>query len=265
MKNKMGFRHKFVFSFFDFTAYKEFLAQGLGKSVLYIFLVTLIFSTLTNFKTIDTFNSQISDIHEVVVNKVPSFEFKNGQLSMDSTEPFYYKHNGDMLIIDTVDKTDTSALNQYNNGIYINSSELVYRQNYTTIYTVDFSEYSDINLTNSSIAKILLILKIILPVILLIVNPIVSFLVNLAAVFIIIGPMSLLISSIMGIKSNYATACTLGFYSITLPLLLEALINISGIEINNFIVIFYIISIIYCYLALKEIKNTDKSNINLTH
>ena len=60
MKTKMGFRHKFAYSFFDFAAYKEFLVQGLGKSILYIFLVTLIFSTITNINTIDKFNSEIS-------------------------------------------------------------------------------------------------------------------------------------------------------------------------------------------------------------
>ena len=47
----MGFGHKFAYSFFDFAAYKEFLVQGLGKSILYLFLVTLIFSTIANIGT----------------------------------------------------------------------------------------------------------------------------------------------------------------------------------------------------------------------
>jgi hypothetical protein len=240
----MGFRHKFAYSFFDFTAYKEFLVQGLGKSVLYIFLVTLIFSTITNFKTIDTFNTEASDIQEALVNSIPNFEFKNGVLSMDSSEPVYYKHNGEILIIDTVNKTNTSALDSYSDGIYVNSNELIYRQNYTTIFTINLTDYSELNFTNTSVEKLLLLLKIIFPLVLLIVNPIISFVFNLAAGFAIIGPLS--------------------FYAMTLPLLLEALLNISGMEIENFYVLFYILSLIYCSLALKEIKNIDKSNMNIT-
>lgn len=260
----MGFRHKFAYSFFDFTAYKEFLVQGLGKSVLYIFLVTLIFSTITNFKTIDTFNTEASDIQEALVNSIPNFEFKNGVLSMDSSEPVYYKHNGEILIIDTVNKTNTSALDSYSDGIYVNSNELIYRQNYTTIFTINLTDYSELNFTNTSVEKLLLLLKIIFPLVLLIVNPIISFVFNLAAGFAIIGPLSLFISSFMGIEFNYSRACTLSFYAMTLPLLLEALLNISGMEIENFYVLFYILSLIYCSLALKEIKNTDKSNMNIT-
>ncbi len=264
MNTKMGFRHKFAYSFFDFTAYKEFLVQGLGKSILYIFLVTLIFSTLTNFKTVDTINTKISDLQEALANDIPNFEFKNGELSMDSNEPVYYKHDGEILIIDTVNKTNISALDSYSNGIYINSKELVCRQNYTTIYSVNFSNYSDLNITNKSIEKILLLFQIVFPVILFILTPIISFIINLAAGFIVIAPLSLFISSFMKIKINYYRACTLSFYSMTLPLLLEALLNISGIEIDNFYVLFYVLALIYCSLALREIKNKDKSNINIT-
>lgn len=260
----MGFGHKFAYSFFDFTAYKEFLVQGLGKSILYIFLVTLMFSTITNFKTIDTINTDISYFQDALVNVIPSFEFENGELSVDSSEPVYYKHNGEILIIDTVNKTNVSALDSYSNGIYINSSELIYRQNYTTIFSAAFSDYSDLTLTNKSLEKLLLLFKIVFPVVLFICTPIVSFIINLAAGFIVIGPLSLFISSLMELKINYYRACTLSFYAMTFPLLLEALLNISGIEIDNFYVLFYVLSLIYCSLALKEIKNIDKSNINIT-
>lgn len=260
----MGFGRKFAYSFFDFTAYKDFLAQGLGKSVLYIFLVTLLFSTITNFKTIDTINSEISDLQDALVNVIPNFEFTNGEFSIDSSEPVYYKHNGNILIIDTVNKTNASALDSYSNGMYINSKELIYRQNYTTICSADLSDYSDFTFTNQSVEKLLLLFQIIFPVVLFICVPIVSFLINLAAGFIVVGPLSLFISSIMEIRMNYYRACTLSFYAMTLPLLLESLLNVSGIEIDNFYVLFYILSLIYCSLALKEIKNIDKSNINLS-
>ena len=58
----------------------------------------------------------------------------------------------------------------------------------------------------------------------------------------------------MGVKLKYSKACILSFYAMTLPLLLQALLNISGITYMNFIIIFYIITLIYCGLAMNEIK-----------
>lgn len=81
-------------------------------------------------------------------------------------------------------------------------------------------------------------MKIIFPIILLVFSPIISFLMNLISVFVILGPLSLNISSIMGVKMKYSKACTLSFYAMTLPLLLEALLDVSGIVLPEFYIIF---------------------------
>ena len=262
MKTKMGFGHKFAYSFFNFAAYKEFLVQGLGKSILYLFLVTLIFSTITNINVIAKFNSEISIIQATFIHSAPNFELKNGLLSVDSDEPIYYKHDGEQLIVDTSGKTNKSLLDSYSDGIYINSDEITIRQNYSTIQTLQFTDFSEFDLTNKTLQSSLSILKSIFPIILLILDPILSFLVNLISGFLILGPLSLNISSIMGVKLKYSKACILSFYAMTLPLLLESLLEISGIDLPVFFVIFYIVALIYCGLAIKKIKNIDKSTLN---
>lgn len=309
----MGFMHKFAYSFFDFATYKEFLVQGLGKSILYIFLVTLIFSTINNVSVIGKFNSQISGIQSTFIHSAPNFELKNGLLYVNSDEPIYYKYHGDflanfifsniivfdkistssslqnnlvtsksnsgrnnalslatsdepnsyILIVDTSGKTNSSALDSYSDGIYIDSNVLVLKQNYQTIHTVKFSNYSKLTLTNETVQNMLSNLKISYPIIFLILGPIFSFLLNLISGFLILGPLSLNISSLMGIKLKYSKACILSFYAMTLPLLLESLLDISGIDLPEFYFIFYIVALIYCGLAIKELKNTDKSNLNL--
>ena len=262
MKTKMRFGHKFAYSFFDFAAYKEFLVQGLGKSILYIFLVTLIFSTITNINIIDNFSSEISSIQATFIKSAPNIELKNGLLSVDSNEPIYYKHDGELLIVDTSGKTNKSILDSYSNGFYINSDEITIRQNYSTLQTLKFTDYSGLDLTNKTLQDSLAILKIIFPIILLVFSPIISFLMNLISVFVILGPISLNISSIMGVKMKYSKACTLSFYAMTLPLLLEALLDVSGIDLPGFYIIFYVVALIYCGLAINKIKNIDKSTLN---
>lgn len=262
MKTKMGFRRKFAYSFFDFATYKDFLIQGLGKSIFYIFLVTLIFSTITNIKTISIFNSDLSNVQDKLAHNAPKFELKNGLLSIDSNQPIYYKYDGQMLIFDTTGTTSTSALDSYSDGIYVDSSSIVLRQNYSTLQTIKFTDFNELFLTNKITQDILAIMKIAVPVMLLAINPIISFFENLFSGFAIIGPLSMSIGSIMGVKLNYSKACTLSFYAMTLPLLLQALVEISGIHSSEFVVVFYIVALLYCGLAIKEIKNVDKSNLN---
>lgn len=262
MKTKMGFRRKFAYSFFDFATYKDFLVQGLGKSIFYIFLVTLIFSTITNIKTISIFNSDLSNVQNKLAHDAPEFELRNGLLSIDSNEPIYYKYDGQMLIFDTTGTTSTSALDPYSDGIYVNSTSLILRQNYNTLQTVEFADFNELVVTNKIAQETLAILKIIFPVILLLVNPILSCFENLLSGFAIIGPFSISIASLMGVKLKYSKACTLSFYAMTLPLLLQALVEISGIHLPEFVAVFYIIALLYCGLAIKEIKNADKSNLN---
>lgn len=259
----MGFRHKFAYSFFDFVAYKEFLVQGLGKSISYIFLVTLIFSTITNINKITLFISEASTVQEKFAQSAPQFELKNGLLTVDSDEPIYYKHDGERLIVDTSGKTSKSTLESYSDVIYINSYELILRQDYKTIRNIKFADFTGFNVTNKNIQDLLYAFKIIFPVILLILNPLLSFLLNLISGFLILGPLTLNISSIMGVKLNYSKACTLSFYAMTLPLLLEALLDVSGLGSPEFIIIFYLVALIYCGLAIKELKNTNKSNLNV--
>lgn len=263
MNTKMGFRHKFAYSFFDFAAYKEFLVQGLGKSILYIFLVTLIFSTITNLNTINKFISETANIQTYFTKNAPKFELKNGLFTIDSTEPIYYKNDGQTLIVDTTGKTNKSIVESYSDAIYVDSNGIIIKQNYKTVQVMKFSDIPELNLTNIIVQRMLELSKIIVPVILLIFNPIISFIANLISGFLILAPICLYMSSFMNVKLNYSKVCILSFYAMTLPLLLEALLNISGIALPEFYIVFYLITLIYCGLAIKELKNTDKSNLNI--
>ena len=262
MKTKMGFRRKFAYSFFDFATYKDFLVQGLGKSIFYIFLVTLIFSTITNIKTISIFNSDLSNVQNKLAHDAPKFELKDGLLSIDSNEPIYYKYDGQIFIFDTTGATNPSALDSYSDGIYVNSNSLTFRADYKTLQTIKLADLNRLTVDNQIAQDLLTTMKVIFPVILLMFNPILSFFENLLSGFAIIGPLSISIGSLMGVKLKYSKACTLSFYAMTLPLLLQALVEISGIHLPEFVAVFYIVALLYCGLAIKEIKNADKSNLN---
>lgn len=259
----MGFRHKFAYSFFDFSAYKEFLVQGFGKALLYIFLVTIIFSTITNVNRINQFLAETSDMQTELTKHTPEFELKNGLLSVDSAEPIYYRKDGFVLIVDTTGKTNKSIADTYEDVVYIDSNEFILKQNYKTVQGMNFSDVPELNITKKTIQNLLALSKIFIPIILLILDPIISFISNLISGCLILAPISLTICSFMNVKLNYRKTCILSFYAMTMPLLLQTLLDISGLVINEFSMLFYLISLVYCGLAIREFKNKDKSNLNI--
>ena len=71
-------------------------------------------------------------------------------------------------------KTNKSILDSYSDAIYINSDELIIRQNYSTLQTLKFSDFTGFNFTNTDI-QYDISSKIVFPIIILFLNPIISF------------------------------------------------------------------------------------------
>lgn len=281
----MRIGHKFAYSFYDFSAYKEFLSQGLRKGIFYIFLVTLIFSTLGNVRTISVINDDMSRLELKFKKESPDFEYKNGKLTMDYDGPLHYSYTGDSqfldlfvnyilinqnLIVDTSGKTDVSALDSYSQGTYINSDSVSIKTDKTTVNTTPFNELFDVPGVDSDslvfnkdlVLASFPILTDIFDLSLLLTNPILEFINNLFAALFILGPMTIIISKNLAMKISYRNACIISLYSMTMPLLLESLMTVSGIYIPDSQFLFYAIATIYCLLALKSIKKSDNNNSN---
>ncbi|NME83384.1 DUF1189 domain-containing protein [Clostridium sp. SM-530-WT-3G] len=285
MKKRMGIVHKFAYSFYDFSAYKEFLIQGLGKAIFYIFLVTIAFSTLSNIRTVSQFNDDISRIENKFNKESPDFEYKDGKLTMDYDGPIYYKYTGDSpilsvfindtlingnLIVDTSGKTDASALDSYSKGTYVDSDSVTIKtgdNDITTkklkdLFNTDIVNSNDITIDKATILSSFHLLNEIFDISMYISYPIVSFLSSLCAAFFILGPLTIIFSKNLNINLTYKNACTISLYAMTMPLLLESLSTISGLYIPEFELIFYIIALIYCFFALKNIKKSNNTKIN---
>ena len=273
MENKTGIVHKFAYSFFDFKAYKDFLSQGLLKALFYLFIVSTIFSTLGNISTLATLNDDVTRLENKYVKEAPEFELKNGVLSIDSKEPVVYKYTGDspilnilikdftlgdVLIADTNGTTDVSSLDEYNSGTYINSTSIHSKKNGSIIASINFSENTSIALNKDMLTSYFSLLKVAFALSLLIVGPMLAFINNLAAIFIIIGPMTLIFSKNSKENLGYLKCCIISIYSITLPLVLESLATITNLYSSEFVFVFYIVAFLYSSLAVKNLGSHKK-------
>lgn len=273
MKNKTNFIHKFAYSIFDFKAYREFLSQGVFRAILYLFIVSAVFSTLSNISILNTFNDDITRLENKYVKESPEFELKNGVLSLDSNEPVIYKYTGDspilnvllkdffigdVLISDTSGNSDVSILNNYQNGTYIDSKSIYSKKNGQIIASIDFSNNTSLTLNKQSLTGYFDLFKKSFDTAFLIINPIAKFLDNLISALILIGPMILVLSRNLKQKLRYRDCLIIGIYSMTLPIILNSLSTILNMFTSEFTFIFYVLTLFYSIFAIRGISSTRK-------
>lgn len=281
----MNITHKFAYSLSNFSAYKEFIVQGLRKAIFYMFLVTLVFSTLGNIRIVSDFNDDMARVESKFNKESPDFEYKDGKLTMDYDGPLHYRYDGDSslvslfintllinnnLIVDTSGKTNSSVLDSYDKGIFLDSDSITIKNTNNYIETKKLEDLFNNPLINSDnvtidkswVSSSFTILNNFFDSIIFIVSLIISFLSNLFLVFFFLGPLTIILSKNLNVNLTFKSACTIGFYAISMPLLLKSLLVVAGIYNQQYSIIFYIIGFIYCYLALKSIKESSNTKIN---
>lgn len=68
----------------------------------------------------------------------------------------------------------------------------------------------------------------------------------------------------MGVKFKYSESMYFKLLCNDATTIIRILLNISGIAVPEFYIVFYGVSLIYCGLAINKIKNIDKPNLNLS-
>lgn len=262
METKLKLTDKFAYSFFNFDAYKDFIKEGLGKSILYIFIVSLIFSTFANLTLTNLITNATTEIQEVISKRIPDFYIKDGKFQLDSNEPVIYESGNDMTyILDTSGKSTVSSLDKYESAFLIDSNNITFKYGTSTIDFLPMSIFPD--LTKEALLSEISLTTDIYVILIFLLGPILSFIGKLLSVFIIIGPITYLINRIFNTKLDYLKSCTIGFYAITLPMLIKTLLNIAGINLLGFSLVYYTTAFLYSGFALSNIRNSEKPNINV--
>ena len=70
----------------------------------------------------------------------------------------------------------------------------------------------------------------------------------------------LIINSILNKNLKYSECAKLGMYSLTVPFLIKIIFSILSIDISLFWVLYYGIALLYLFLGMKAIDDTNDFN-----
>lgn len=258
-ETKMNVFLKIFKSIGDFKAYKTFAKGKVGSAIFYLFIISLIFSIISLSVSFITLNEGVVYIKEDFMEKIPYFEFENGELTVHSDEPIIYEEDGGgIMIIDTTGEYDESALNDYEYGFFIGKDKIVQKENSIQTQTIDFSPLEELTFDKDTIEEYLYLVDVIF-----IVGMIIAFIFKFIGYIIValwFSIIALIVNSALKAKLPYLDLLKLSIHAITLPALIGSICSFIGITIPFFGGIYHAIVVFYLYKAIIYIKEDEHRN-----
>lgn len=263
---KMGILKKLINSTYNFKAYNYFISEKLSKAILYFLLLAFISSSFMILKGGLSFKKKFSNVKTILTDEMPSFTLDKGELIIDSEMPIIYEDDYNIFVIDTTNELDMTALDKYNNGVFIGKDEFTIKENSSKFTTFKYSslQLKEI-LTSEYLSSMITTFANIGVTIGLILIFIFSFIGKLISVFAIMPLAALIIASILNKKLSYSNLIKISSYSLTVPILLKTSLNLAGIKIPVFFIIYYGIGILYLIFVLKNINLDVNESLDITN
>lgn len=232
----------------------KFRFQGIGKTILFVFLLTLVSILPTTFQFASAINNGLELTQEALKEDVPPFIIKDGQLSVESKTPYILQNNGIKIIIDGTGSINQSNINQSETVIALLKNEFVFMAG-GQAQTSSYSMFPEMNLTNQDIVQFLQSLEglkyIFLPIMVLII-----YIFSSGIKFIevsILALIGLLVKNLLKRNITYRQAWRLAAYSVTLPTVFFTIMALLQTQVPNGFIINWFVSIMVLTLAMKEI------------
>ncbi|RLQ98213.1 DUF1189 domain-containing protein [Falsibacillus albus] len=232
----------------------RFRFQGIGKTILYVFMIMLISTIPVIYHFTNMTLKGIEAGRQTIDQELPKFSINNGVLTSEKEEPVFVEKNGLTILIDPTNSLTEKELKQKGSLIALLKNEAVIASN-GQLNKYDYSTFNGLSLNNNKISSFLKTIKsniwIILPVLFIV------YYIFVAA----IGFIKVSIFALVGIalartqsrKLSYRHSWRITAYAITLPTVFFAIMDLLRTTVPFSALLDWLIIIIMLYLSIKEI------------
>ena len=273
---RIGFFKRFIISIKDFEKFQDFATEKLSKAIKYFLMLMILFSIILSAVFTYKFYTINSDL-KICLNKMPSFQIKNGILSVDSEEKQEFTDIAgtiDKIIIDSNELTD-KKIKEYINDIKMYDFAILFLKdkfvvNISSVNNQIEIEYNSLNedyglkdidkqeiitiLSNDKIVYVYIIFFIIVTIYMFIIYSL-----NILLDVILLALVGYAISRIFGVKLKIKPLYIMSIYTLTLPIILNLIyivLNVfTGFYIKYFRVMYNSVAIIILVAAILLIKS----------
>jgi hypothetical protein len=245
--------YKSLFSPKDITLFRH---QGIGKTILYVFFLTLLSALPTLFYSGSAIINGLNAIDETIDSNLPDFEIAEGQLHTEEEVPVTLNKNNFTIIVDSTGAVDPSVLSESGNTIALLKNEvyiLAEGQEQTYPYTLLTSG----TLTKDDLSDFLASAESLMPIII----PLIAIVIYIFAAGIrfieisLLALAGLLIKKALAKKLEYRHLWRMSAYSITLPAIFFTIMTALQTAVQNGAIINWFVSLIILLLSIKEVPS----------
>jgi hypothetical protein len=234
----------------------KFRFQGIGKTILYVFILTLLSIIPTTYQLVNGLSNAINAVGDTLKEDIPSFTIENGQLSLDQTTPVIIEKNEFTIVLDSTGTIDAEDFNYEENVIGLLKNEYLFIFG-GQAQSNSYAAFNGLKITEKELLAFIESTKglkiIFLPVIFIVV-----YIFSSGIKFIevsILALIGLLIKNLLNKNVPYRQSWRMAAYSITLPTVFFTLMAALDTRVPNGILINWFVSIIILTLAIKEIPS----------
>ncbi|MCK5759031.1 MAG: DUF1189 family protein [Clostridiales bacterium] len=237
----------------DFKYYKTLDKLTRGKAILYIILISLLFSIIAVIPSAVAVNSSMKEFYDLYEANAPDFVIAEGKLTLPQPGPVYMIDDDGKAFVVVFDDSDILTeldFREYESVLLLDSDSVYLRSpvgNQEFPYTVIFPDGMDkqnfstymglIKLTNIIFIGLYILLFILF---------------NLLGAF-FISAIGNLMMSFKRKSLNFTRSFALACYASTLPILLKTITHVFSLNIRYFDAIYVLIGVLYFWNAANAI------------
>ncbi|MCU9613888.1 DUF1189 domain-containing protein [Caldibacillus lycopersici] len=239
----------------------NFRNQKMGKTIGYLFFLSLIATLPIFIITATIISNGIDRVENTLMNDLPEFEIQDGTLVSNSNEPIHVQKDDFSIIFDSTGTiTVNDALNEANTLSILKNDVAINLEGQTDSFTYSFLELD--SLTKDQLADIVQSVDSFIPVINIVIF-ILFYLFQAASSFIkvtILALIGLIIKNSLKETLTYGQSWKLSAYAITLPTLFFTIMEALQVTVPLGGMINWAVMVIMLFLVIKEIpKQSDLS------
>lgn len=239
----------------------KFRLQGIGKSILYVFLLTFISILPAASYLVTGINNGVNEAKKMITEDLPSFTITGGTLQTNTKKPVIIPKKNFTFIIDSTGELTTSDIEDYPNAIAFLKHQAAISTNYQ-VQTFDYTTIQDLKITDQDIKSFVNIFDSMLPVFI----PLMilfMYIMSAGTKFISItffALIALILKNTLGRSMRFRHAWIISAYSLTLSTVFFTIMEALRIIVPYGIFLTWFINIMVMYLAIKEIPKTKESH-----
>ncbi len=253
---RMNIFKQFYRSLYSPKDIASFRFQGIGKTIIYLVLLTIIASLPNLYYLNKGINEAIHTFSVTMEEEVPSFTISDNTLHTDNDkEPTIIEKPDLTIIVDSSGTYDHAKINSYGNTVALLKNEFVIVTS-GQAQTFDYSSFGNISLTNEELIEFIQTMDSLAYVfiIILVVIYILFMLIYKVLQTLVLAMFGSFFSKIFGRTLTFAQCWKITVYSTTIPVIFFAIMDCLQTIVPSGYLLNWFISLFLVCLAIKEVQ-----------